>query len=301
MREAAATPQRGSQRLNGQRLRKPEPVRRARLLWALACVLLSGCPRAERAPMYAGASDEQVVDAAASQTRADAGPATTKLRVLFVGNSYTSTNDLPGWVRRLAASSHHAPSIDVDSIAPGGVSFADHCTSTGAMARIQAGGFTHVVLQAQSVEAVGDPTSFESAGEQLVAAVKKSGATAVLYETWARRAGDAVYAEAWSKGDPAAMQAGIRSAYETLAQTSGALDARVGDAWENVLASHPTLSLLQADGSHPTELGTYLAACVFYAVLTGQSPVGIADHPASASATDAKVLAESALALAGTP
>ena len=35
------------------------------------------------------------------------------------------------------------------------------------------------------------------------------------------------------------------------------------------------LDLWQADGSHPTEQGTYLAACVFYAVIFRQSPKGL--------------------------
>jgi len=33
--------------------------------------------------------------------------------------------------------------------------------------------------------------------------------------------------------------------------------------------------LWQADGSHPTMTGTYLAACVFYASIFEQSPVGL--------------------------
>ncbi|MFQ5694805.1 MAG: hypothetical protein ACE5HB_02350 [Terriglobia bacterium] len=29
------------------------------------------------------------------------------------------------------------------------------------------------------------------------------------------------------------------------------------------------------DGSHPNQVGSYLAACVFWAILTGESPVGL--------------------------
>jgi hypothetical protein len=35
------------------------------------------------------------------------------------------------------------------------------------------------------------------------------------------------------------------------------------------------LDLWQDDGGHPTEQGTYLAACVFYAVIFHQSPEGL--------------------------
>src|SRR4051794_24082814 len=47
---------------------------------------------------------------------ADAGPA---LRVLFIGNSYTYVNDLPGRVHAVAESSGVA-TVDVDSVVQGG-------------------------------------------------------------------------------------------------------------------------------------------------------------------------------------
>jgi hypothetical protein len=37
----------------------------------------------------------------------------------------------------------------------------------------------------------------------------------------------------------------------------------------------PALDLWQEDGSHPTQTGTYLAACVFYAVIFHESPEGL--------------------------
>jgi hypothetical protein len=37
----------------------------------------------------------------------------------------------------------------------------------------------------------------------------------------------------------------------------------------------PQLQPWQEDGSHPTEQGTYLAACVFYAVIFQESPQGL--------------------------
>jgi len=42
------------------------------------------------------------------------------------------------------------------------------------------------------------------------------------------------------------------------------------------LEADPTLVLHDKDGSHPNAVGTYLAACVFAAVLAGLNPVGLA-------------------------
>jgi hypothetical protein len=44
-----------------------------------------------------------------------------------------------------------------------------------------------------------------------------------------------------------------------------------------VLRANPTIVLWQADGSHPSPAGTYLAACVLYARIFDASPVGVAD------------------------
>ena len=48
-----------------------------------------------------------------------------------------------------------------------------------------------------------------------------------------------------------------------------------GDAWQSALKKDPSLVLWQEDGIHPTEAGTYLAACVFYAVIFKESPEGL--------------------------
>jgi len=48
--------------------------------------------------------------------------------------------------------------------------------------------------------------------------------------------------------------------------------APVGYAWLTAWLQDPQMDLWQADGSHPTELGSYLAACVFYAVIFRQIP-----------------------------
>jgi len=65
--------------------------------------------------------------------------------------------------------------------------------------------------------------------------------------------------------------------------------APVGDAWLHVHADHPGMSLWQDDGSHPTALGTYLAACVFYAAIFRASPDGLAFHGGVPDA-DARIL-----------
>ena len=71
------------------------------------------------------------------------------------------------------------------------------------------------------------------------------------------------------------MQAAIDAGYMRIADQLSVPVAPVGAAWETVVgeASHP--DMWQSDGTHPTVSGTYLAACVFYATIFRQSPVGL--------------------------
>jgi hypothetical protein len=48
--------------------------------------------------------------------------------------------------------------------------------------------------------------------------------------------------------------------------------------WERFRATHERPNLYDADGSHPSAAGSYLAACVFFRTLFGKSPVGAAVH-----------------------
>ena len=43
-------------------------------------------------------------------------------------------------------------------------------------------------------------------------------------------------------------------------------------AWAEALRRKPALDLWTDDGQHPGRKGSYLAACVFYAALTGRDP-----------------------------
>ena len=93
-------------------------------------------------------------------------------------------------------------------------------------------------------------------------AIKAAGAKTVLYMTWARRHA------------PESQQA-ITDAYATIGRELGATVVPVGVAWQRFLRSTTRPVLHDRDQSHPTLAGSYLAACVFLAVLFGESPVGI--------------------------
>jgi hypothetical protein len=49
----------------------------------------------------------------------------------------------------------------------------------------------------------------------------------------------------------------------------------VGEAWRTARLIKPYVNLWDSDDSHPTLDGSYLTACVFYAKIFNQSPVGL--------------------------
>ncbi len=67
----------------------------------------------------------------------------------------------------------------------------------------------------------------------------------------------------------------IEAFYTKAGNELNALVIPVGLAFKNAYAKYPGIKLQQSyDGSHPTLLGTYLAAATCYAAIYGESPVG---------------------------
>jgi hypothetical protein len=110
------------------------------------------------------------------------------------------------------------------------------------------------------------------AARTLVKQVQDSGAKPIFFLTWAHREG---FPENEMK-DYESMQSQISNGYYGIAKDLNVTVAPVGSAWRVVVKEHPDINLWRDDGSHPSKEGTYLAACVFYAVIFNESPVGLA-------------------------
>jgi hypothetical protein len=195
------------------------------------------------------------------------------VRVLFLGNSYTYVNDLPTVFRELARSGGR--NVETAMVAIGGETLADHAGSPESLAAIRGTQWQFVVLQEQS-EIPSVPTmrqsQMEPAARSLVDVVRAAGATPMLLETWAHRDGWPDYGL-----DYRTMQAAVDAGYDALGAELAVTVAPGGQAWQRALGEEPSIVLWQADGSHPSEAGTYLAACVLYARIFNASPMGITE------------------------
>lgn len=181
---------------------------------------------------------------------------------LFIGNSYTSTHKLPGMVAALTKAAGLPVQLKVESEVTGGATLEDHWSEPSVRDRIRERAWDFVVLQEQSLRPLEKPARMEKFARLLHAEIKKRGAKTVFFLTWARK-------------ERPHSQEEINRAYYRIADELEAMIVPVGPAWARVRKEESRLKLYAYDGSHPSPAGTYLAACVFYAVLTGHSPLGL--------------------------
>lgn len=194
--------------------------------------------------------------------------------MLFIGNSYIYTNDLPNTLRLLALDL--GDTLVVASSTPGGATFEGHSTSATTLNAIGSQDWDFVALQEQSqLGALPlELTSTEAGAGQLVEAIRANNACTmpVFYMTWGRRDGDDLNCPSFPyMCTYAGMQEALTANYVALAEANDAFTAPVGEAWRIIRDTHPEIELYVADGSHPSPAGTYLAASVFYCTLFQQS------------------------------
>jgi hypothetical protein len=216
---------------------------------------------------------------AASAPTAASPAATSRYRVLFVGNSYTRLHAMPLMVRAALRSLPQRPEVAVESIARPGWTLSRHLDRGLAVRRIERGRYTHVVLQGHSLSAVREAGELREAARALDALTRARGARTVLYETWARRADAPEYRREGLPRTPEQMHAQIADTYGALSRELGAPVAPAGRAFLLARAALPEVELYRWDGSHPSEEGSYLVACTLAGVLSGEDPRGFRYQP----------------------
>jgi hypothetical protein len=203
-----------------------------------------------------------------------APPVDTPTRVLFVGNSYFYYNDsLHNHVRRMmdAAKPGFYDQAQYKSATIGGATLdhhpIEHLTAPGRIGVKEP--FQLVIMMGNS----GDPMSEKNGPklrETIVAfdkVIKQNGGKSALYMNHA-------YVAPHKQAKPDNIRK-TEDFYVSAGNEVGALVIPVGLAFEEAYKRKPDLKLHQDyDGSHPTLIGSYLAACTLVASVYGLSPVG---------------------------
>lgn len=191
------------------------------------------------------------------------------LEVLFIGNSFTFTYDLPGMVSALGDRAGLPITTMGQTVA--GMNFAFHVGNPATQEAIDASDWDYIVIQGHSLETINDLEGFLTNGQTLVAWIEAAGAQPLLYETWARAPGHPLYDDpGFPPDDPDQMQAAIEEGYAMLSELTGAPVVPAGDAWQALwTSSHiDAIDPWGPDDYHPSPAGTYLNASVFFVAMT---------------------------------
>ena len=191
-----------------------------------------------------------------------------RFNVLFVGNSLTYTNDLPGMLKVLIESVGEGPAnIEVAAYANFGLE--DHWVTGDSREAIGGGGWDIVVLQQGPSATEGRPSLLEYT-QRFDGEISALGGQTALYMVWPSEA-------RFFDFD------GVSESYTMAAEQVDGLLYPAGEAWRLAWGRDSTLQLYGSDGFHPSPAGTYLAALVMFQQLTGRSPIGLPGNVVTAS------------------
>jgi hypothetical protein len=194
--------------------------------------------------------------------------------ILFIGNSYLYYNDsIHNHFKRMVEERNpgYDGSSSVKSATIGGSRLKhhdlDHLLESKAISLVDQ--FDLVILQGGSAESLStkDREEFFKAAKKHINKIKSIGADAALYMIHA-------YVKPHKSYSPTLIRV-IERMYTKAGKDNNALVIPVGLAFENAYNQKPTIKLHKIDGTHPDILGTYLAACVVYASIYKDNPIGI--------------------------
>jgi hypothetical protein len=203
-------------------------------------------------------------------------------RVLFIGNSFTYYNNLPSMVAAFAASAQGGRPFLTKDQTVGGATLEKLWNLRTTKSLLTEEQWEVVVLQEQSRRPIVSPERMLDAIRSFDVAIKGNGARTILYLTWARHAAPE-------------EQKFLNEAYAKAALDIQASVAPVGPAWQIAFELNPQLVLHAADGRHPSPLGSYVAACTLYLVISGSRQACPALELAGILPADAKLGREAAL------
>ena len=179
------------------------------------------------------------------------------ISILFIGNSLTATNDLPGMVEALG----RAAGVEVrcTAVAKPGFSLEDHWNDGEARRAIARGGWSYVVLQQGPSALPESRVLLNEYARRFDGEIRRAHARPALLMVWpsADRSGDFE---------------GVSRSYAGAATLVDGLLFPAGDAWRAAWRRDARLALYGPDGFHPSRLGSSLAAMVIVNQLSGRLP-----------------------------
>lgn len=176
------------------------------------------------------------------------------VRVLFIGNSLTYTNDLPSLYLALARQVGH-DSVQAAQIAYPDFALEDHWQDGTARRSLAANRWEYVVMQQGSSALPASQVHLRTWASQFAPAIRASGAQPVMLMVWPTMSRSFDF--------PNVLQS-----YRDAAAAIGGIFAPAGDGW----TAYGSLDRLYSDALHPSVQGTYIAAVVLLERTLGIQP-----------------------------
>lgn len=201
-------------------------------------------------------------------------------KVLFIGNSYTSYNNLPKMIADAASTT--GDTLIYDSHTLGGYSLKVHSQNNTVYSKMRSNTWDYVTVQAQSQEPSFPLQQVRTEtfpyAKILCDSIRQINKCAVplFYMTWGRKNGDA-------RNCPFApwlctyegMDDSLYSRYMYMANVNEGLVSPVGRIWRYLRTNHASINLYTSDESHPSPEGSYAAMCAFYTLIFKKDPTAI--------------------------
>ena len=229
-----------------------------------------------------------------------------EINVLFIGNSYTYYNDgIWSHFQKLAYEAGY--NVQVDSVTIGShhlYEFADPDEADpngGPLVeeKLSTNHYDYVFLQEHSTYPITNYDTFASAATTLYNRIMEHNAecTVILYQTWGRETGSSNLTQDGRGWTNATMTYDLEYAYEKLGETLNVPVSPAGTAFHDVYVNNGSkIDLYDADQTHPTLEGTYLAALVHIGTVFGSDAIEAATaYTAGLPADTVQILKQAAI------
>jgi hypothetical protein len=214
------------------------------LLLVLAAILLAGSCRLS--------TDPAPVSRYGSGTR----------RILFIGNSLTGANEMPGMLVALAESAKVSPlpTVEIDWLPD--YALIDHW-SLGAAKQLIANGHYDVVVMQQGPSSVAvNRDTLRLAVGLFAPIIRAAGGVPALFAVWPTIDRQVDFDRA-------------TESYRLAAEDVGGMLVPGGETWRAAWKRSPSLQLYSPDGLQPSALGSYAVAVSMFGVLYDRSTIGL--------------------------
>lgn len=185
-----------------------------------------------------------------------AAPAQKETRLLFFGNSHTSSFNVPGMVESLLE--NDGSGRKVTQVAHTGGLLLNHWAVEAYRKEVAEGNWSAVILQGAGMSSSHKYKYSQEGAIGLAKLGVRSGAKTLLFAEWPRRGWDEID---YIMG----IYLGVRKA------APGSQIIPVPHAFDAAREKFPDLDLWAPDGNHSNQAGAYLAACVIAKSLGGLS------------------------------